>query len=59
MNTNERKIYYISKRERFNDLKINGNEAINIEKAVLMIFLNKTCFNGLFRVNKKGLLMFL
>lgn len=56
MNTNERKIYYISKRERFNDLKINGNEAIiNIEKAVLMIFLNKTCFNGLFRVNKKGL----
>ncbi|HFP7626246.1 TPA: DNA adenine methylase [Campylobacter jejuni] len=56
---NERKIYYISKRERFNDLKINGNEAINIEKAVLMIFLNKTCFNGLFRVNKKGLLMFL
>ncbi|WP_353477153.1 DNA adenine methylase [Campylobacter jejuni] len=59
MNMNERKIYYISKRERFNDLKINGNEAINIEKAVLMIFLNKTCFNGLFRVNKKGLLMFL
>ena len=54
-NTDERKVYYILKRERFNDLKVNGNENINIEKAALMIFLNKTCFNGLFRVNKKGL----
>ncbi|MCI9078718.1 MAG: DNA adenine methylase [Lachnospiraceae bacterium] len=55
MDTDERKTYYMVKRERFNDLKINGDETINIEKAALMIFLNKTCFNGLFRVNKKGL----
>ena len=55
MDTDERKVYYMVKRERFNDLKINGDETINIEKAALMIFLNKTCFNGLFRVNKKGL----
>ena len=53
--TDCRKEYYMQKRTRFNDLKINGNESINIEKAALMIFLNKTCFNGLFRVNKKGL----
>ena len=55
MSIDDRKTYYLSKRERFNYLKVNGNESINIEKAALMIFLNKTCFNGLFRVNKKGL----
>ena len=55
LDTDSRKNYYNEKRERFNDLKVNGNENINIEKAALMIFLNKTCFNGLFRVNKKGL----
>ena len=55
LNTDERKAYYMEKRERFNDFKVNGDENINIEKAALMVFLNKTCFNGLFRVNKKGL----
>ena len=55
MEIDERKVYYMTKRERFNNLKINGDETVNIEKASLMIFLNKTCFNGLFRVNKKGL----
>ncbi len=55
LDTDSRKSYYNEKRQRFNDLKVNGNKNINIEKAALMIFLNKTCFNGLFRVNKKGL----
>lgn len=55
MDTEYRKDYYMKKRERFNDLKVSGGAHVNVEKAALMIFLNKTCFNGLFRVNRKGL----
>ena len=54
MDTVDRKIYYYKKRDRFNYLKVNCDNRINFEKAALFIFLNKTCFNGLFRVNKKG-----
>lgn len=55
LDTENRKGYYYGKRDRFNYLKVNGNKDENIEKAALFIFLNKTCFNGLYRVNSKGL----
>lgn len=47
-----RKEYFYEKRKRFNLLK--ANESLSLEVAALFIFLNRTCFNGLYRVNSKG-----
>lgn len=54
LNHEKRREYYAEKRARFNELKNGEKKKGDIEKAALMIFLNRTCFNGLFRVNKKG-----
>ncbi|MBQ7363129.1 MAG: Dam family site-specific DNA-(adenine-N6)-methyltransferase [Clostridia bacterium] len=54
LNDSNRKDYYLLQRSRFNELKVCNDIGINIAKAALMIFLNKTCFNGLFRVNRNG-----
>ncbi len=44
---------YYNLRDVFND-KIS-NRSLDIECAALMIWINKHCFNGLYRVNSKGL----
>lgn len=54
LNQHERKEFFIQKRNIFNEINLSDSSQ-NIEKSALMIFLNKTCFNGLFRVNKKGI----
>lgn len=47
------KAYYFSLREHYND-KLQKEE-FDVELAALFVFINKHCFNGLYRVNGKGL----
>lgn len=50
--TDGRKESFLDMRARFNELK--AGQTLGVESAALMIALNKTCFNGLYRVNQKG-----
>lgn len=50
-----KKQYYYQKRDDFNRLIANGESKSGILSAALFIFLNRTCFNGLYRANKNGL----
>jgi DNA adenine methylase len=45
----KKKEYYYQKRELFNNRKQSQTE-----HSALFIFLNRTCFNGLYRVNRKN-----
>ena len=47
------KDYYYNARNRFN-APINGENLDPIEEASLLVYLNRSCFNGLYRENSKG-----
>ena len=47
------KEYYYSLREKYNDKLLKAE--YDMESAALFVFINKHCFNGLYRVNGKGL----
>lgn len=44
-----RKIFYLEMRRRFNEEVLSS-----LDKSAILIFLNRTCFNGLYRENAKG-----
>jgi len=48
-NYEEQRTFYLEMRRRFNE-----EELASIDKTALLIFLNRTCFNGLYRENAKG-----
>ena len=45
----ERKNFYLEMRRRFNEEVLSS-----LDKSAILIFLNRTCFNGLYRENTKG-----
>ena len=47
--TKDRKIFYLEKRKEFN---VRASD--KIVSASLLIFLNRTCYNGLYRVNSRN-----
>lgn len=48
----ERQKYFYDIRTKYNSYFLN--DELDVERASEFIFLNKTCFNGLYRVNKSG-----
>ncbi len=48
-NEETRKEFYLKMREKFNSEELNETG-----KTILLLFLNRTCFNGLYRENSKG-----
>lgn len=58
LSPDKQKLFYYQVREKFNQSRgrlIPGQPASGAAlRTAQLIFLNRTCFNGLFRVNKKG-----
>lgn len=57
-NEEQKKKFYYQIRDLYNKQRKNINISVYnkewIDRASILIFLNKTCYNGLFRLNQKG-----
>lgn len=49
----DRKKYFYDIRKQYNSYRLAKDE-MSLQKATEFVFLNRTCFNGLYRVNKNG-----
>ena len=56
LSTEDRSKMYYATRDAFNAKRTEASEdvAFRVERTAQLIFLNKTCFNGLYRVNASG-----
>lgn len=58
LNEKQRQLFYYEVRDEFNkklpDINFKKYSSYWVKRAAQIIFLNHTCFNGLFRVNRKG-----
>lgn len=54
LDDDERSEYYYNVRDNFNKDMLTVKDAPDVKRAAYFIFLNRTCFNGLYRVNSKG-----
>jgi DNA adenine methylase len=50
----EQEEFYYERRDEFNELREDGKCKNKVREAVLLLFLNRTCWNGLYRTNEKG-----
>lgn len=48
----DKQAFFYTVRDKYNTIQLNGR--LDFEKASRFIFLNRTCYNGLYRVNANG-----
>lgn len=54
LSASRRADYYYRIRDQFNDCLESVGQGENLDLAAWFIFLNKTCYNGIFRLNRSG-----